>query len=494
MSLAVSVARNTIIQIVGKVIGTILGFTVVILLTRYLGTEGYGQYTTIIAYLGFFSVIADLGLYLIVVREISKPGADEKYVVGNILSIRLIFAVAILAAAVLISFLMPYPPIVRIGIIVGTLSFLFVAVNQLLVGIFQKHLVMSRVVIGEIAGRLVLLGLVIWMVASGFGLLLIIGAVVAGSLTNLLVVMWFTRRFVRLSLRFDYAYWRKILIMTWPLAISVVLNLIYFRLDTVFLSIFQSSHDVGLYGAAYKVLEILVTFPNMFVGLILPILSYQAIKNREKFITVFQRSFDFLVIGALPIIVGGIILARPIILLVGGSSFVDATVIFQLLLIAIGFLFLGALSGHTIVAINKQRKMVWGYLTVATIGLVLYLVLIPRFSYYGAAVGTITTECLIALIGFVIILRTMKFRLKLAALAKSVSASIIMAAALWLIYPYLYALEDSFEKVVTGRILATIIALAIGAAVYFIALLVMRGIPFSFIKEIIANRSDESNE
>jgi O-antigen/teichoic acid export membrane protein len=51
MSLTGQVGRNTIVQVTGKVLGTILGLIVIALLTRYLGTEGYGQYTTVIAYL-----------------------------------------------------------------------------------------------------------------------------------------------------------------------------------------------------------------------------------------------------------------------------------------------------------------------------------------------------------------------------------------------------------------------------------------------------------
>lgn len=494
MSLAVSVARNTLIQVVGKIIGTILGFTVVVMLTRYLGAAGYGQYTTVMAYLGFFSVIADLGLYLMVVREISKPGADESYVLGNMMGLRIVCAVIVLGAAALISFLMPYPAIVRTAICIGTLSFLMVAVNQLIVGVFQKHLAMSRVVIGELVGRVVLLGATIWLVAAGAGLLTIIWSVVAGSVVNALVTLWFAHRRVRLSVRFDFSYWRAIMAVTWPLSISVVLNLIYFRLDTVFLSIFKGSHDVGLYGAAYKVLEILVTFPTLFVGLVLPILTYHATTNRDRFISVFQKSFDVIVLAALPLVVGGVVLAKPIIVLVGGAEFSGAAVIFQLLLIAVAFLFAGSLSGHTIVAINKQRQMVWGYLTVAIVGIVLYLLLIPRFSYYGAAIGTIITEGTIALIGFIIILRTMQFRLRFGVVFKSLLATVSMAVALWAFMPVHTTIAHALSNADLGLLIATLCSLVLGVVVYLAALLLVRGVSPHFIKEVMQLRAqDQTN-
>lgn len=490
MSLAVSVARNTLIQVVGKIVGTILGFTVVIILTRYLGAAGYGQYTTAMAYLGFFSVIADLGLYLVVVREISKPDADEANVIGNMIGLRIACAVIVLGAAALIAIVMPYPPIVRTAIYIGTLSFLMVAVNQLLVGIFQKHLAMNRVVMGELTGRIVLIALTIWLVAAGAGLLTIFWTIVAASAANVLIMLVFAQRFVPLSIRFNLTYWRTIMAVTWPLSVSVVLNLIYFRLDTVFLSIFKGSHDVGLYGAAYKVLEILVTFPTLFVGLTLPILtSYFNTNNREKFISVFQRSFEVIVLAAVPLVAGGAILAKPIIALVGGADFSDAAPIFQWLLIAVGFLFLGSLTGHTIVAINKQRQMVWGYLTVATIGVILYLLLIPRFSYFGAAAGTIATEAIIAIIGLVIILRTMQFRLRLGILFKSAIATGVMIGAIWLFSPVHEQIAVLFSKPVIGTLVALLASLTVGIVSYVLTLLVVRGISIGFIREVIRSRT-----
>ena len=61
MSLTRGVAYNTTIQIVGKVITTIISLFIVAALTRYLGVAGFGQYTTIFAYTGFFGVLAVLG-------------------------------------------------------------------------------------------------------------------------------------------------------------------------------------------------------------------------------------------------------------------------------------------------------------------------------------------------------------------------------------------------------------------------------------------------
>ena len=64
MSYTRKIAHNTIIQIIGKGISTVIGVIVIAMLTRYLGQSGFGQYTTIMAFLQFFGVLVDMGLYL----------------------------------------------------------------------------------------------------------------------------------------------------------------------------------------------------------------------------------------------------------------------------------------------------------------------------------------------------------------------------------------------------------------------------------------------
>ena len=72
MSLTRRVAYNTVVQVVGKVLTTLISLVLIAALTRYLGVSGYGSYTTIFAYIQFFAVLADFGFFWFFLREISK--------------------------------------------------------------------------------------------------------------------------------------------------------------------------------------------------------------------------------------------------------------------------------------------------------------------------------------------------------------------------------------------------------------------------------------
>jgi O-antigen/teichoic acid export membrane protein len=76
MGLAKKVAHNTLVQIIGKLISTGLGLFSLALITRSIGTAGFGEYTTIYTFLTFFAVIADLGLTLITVQM--KVGKQKR--------------------------------------------------------------------------------------------------------------------------------------------------------------------------------------------------------------------------------------------------------------------------------------------------------------------------------------------------------------------------------------------------------------------------------
>ncbi|MBU0707984.1 flippase [Patescibacteria group bacterium] len=432
MSLTRRIAHNTIIQIAGKVISTAMGIFVVGLLTRYLGADGYGRYTTVIAFLQVFAVILDLGLYIILIKKISEPNSDTSKFVNNIFTLRLLSAIIFLGIAPVVAFFFPYPFIVKIGIALTTLSYLFISLNQVLTGLFQKNLKMVKITIAEIVGRIVLLtatGIVLYLKMD---LLAILGAVILGSLSNFLYVFFAARQYVKIRLTFEWPVWLQVLKESWPIGLSVAFNLVYFKADTIILSIYQPASDVGIYGATYKVLEILSTLPAMFAGLIMPLLTAAyAVRNFDRFRQIIQKSVNFLFILALPLIIGTQFIAEQLMVLVAGGEFVGSGAVLRILIVATGIIFIGALFGNAVVSINKQKPMILAYLIVAIVSLAGYIILIPRYSFYGAAYMTIASEFLIMLTSFYMVYRTTKARLNFNIMGRALLASLFMTIILW---------------------------------------------------------------
>ncbi len=472
MSYTRKIAHNSIIQMAGKAVSTIIGVVVIGMLTRYLGEEGFGHYTTIMAFLQFFGVLVDMGLYIVLVKKIAQPDVDQDSIVSNIFTLRLISAVVFLGIAPLVVLLFPYDPIVKVGVAVTAVSFLAVTLNQALTGVFQKELRMDRVVIAEVVGRIILIGMTFVAIQMGLGLLWVMGAVVAGSVTNVLITFAFSRRFVRIRLRFDMTVWKRVITESWPIALSVAFNLVYFKADTIILSLFHDAGTVGIYGASYKVLEVLTTFPAMFAGLVLPLLAGAwAVADRERFQRVLRKAFDAMAMIALPLIVGTYFMAEPVMHLIA-PEFTDSPAVLRILIIATATIFIGNLFGNTVVAINKQRTMMWLYLLVAIVSLGGYLVFVPEHSYFGAAWMTVVSELLVTLSALVIVGRTTRAWPSLQVLLRAVVASGIMGVML-------YLLQD----------LNVLVLIVLAAIVYLGALFTVGGIRKDMIIEIMKLRT-----
>src|SRR3989339_1049597 len=104
MVIARKIAYNVLVSSFSKILSTILALVSIGLITRYLGQEGFGNYATVLAFLSFFTAIADLGLYSTVTREISRPENNEKEIIGNIFSLRAIISLFVFVLSPIIVF------------------------------------------------------------------------------------------------------------------------------------------------------------------------------------------------------------------------------------------------------------------------------------------------------------------------------------------------------------------------------------------------------
>ena len=443
MSLTRKVAFNTIVQIIGKGVTTIISLFLVAALTRYLGVAGYGEYTTIFAYLAFFGVLADFGFFWILVREIANPKTDINKAVSNILTLRTVVGVLIFALAYIIGLFIPQYSLIRSGIGIAGFSMLFLALNSTYVGVFQNKLRMDKASITDVVGRIIILCTTLYLIRQGYGLNLILWAYALGNIVNLLLSAWLGRIYVQFRPAFDWSYWKEVIIQAWPMAVVLVLNLIYFRVDTLMLSLLKSSTDVGIYGPPYKVLEMILLLPSMFMGNVFPIISRYIHTADERVHLALQKSFDFLLMLAVPIAILVIFAAEPIIRIVAGREFVVAHTInpvfgiqatsvlaLQILIIAVAFSFISIIFNYLVIALGRQAKLIWPNVIFAIFNIGMNLILIPKFSYIGAATVTVMTEFLVLIFTWAVAKKNMELRLKFNIVWQTGLAGLLMGITL----------------------------------------------------------------
>jgi O-antigen/teichoic acid export membrane protein len=179
--------------------------------------------------------------------------------------------------------------------------------------------------------------------------------------------------------------------------------------------------------------------------------------------------------------------ARQIIDLVAGTDgFVGAENVLKILIIAAAITYMGQLLGYTVVALNVQRKMMWGYVLGAVLGTALYFTLIPKFSYIGAASATVAVEAVVFIYAYVLTSTHTKFFPAFTIAGKAFLAAMPMA-----IFYYFINLQFLLPGTpeVVGRTASWIVEALIGLSIYIILLFVFKAIPKNFLRLLLSKEA-----
>ena len=462
------IAYNSIISSGARIIGLALSLVIIGFITRYLGKDGFGYYSVILAFLYFFTVLADLGLYSICLREISRPNADENKIINNAFTLRFFAGLIVFSFAPIVVLFFPYTNEVKLGVLIGSLGFWMMSNHQVLMGVFQKHLKMDRVAIAELSGRLFQLILILFFIWQKLGFLFVVSSFVLGALINFIIVLIFVKKYVHISFEFDFVFWRSLLKESLPLALAIIFTVIYFKLDTIMLSLMKPPGDVGIYNLSYKFLESLLFFPAMFIGLVMPLMSEYALSFKEKFNKITQESLDILLLFTIPLIIGTFFLSKKIVILIAGEDFLLSAGVLNMLIIAGGIIFLGVLFSNMIISLKEQKKLTYIYGIGAIINLITNFIFIPKYSYYGAAGTTILTEFIVTGLMLIVLYKTLNSLPSFRSIFKYIIAGLIMAIPLYYLPDF-----SLFPMII------------ISSLIYFGFLRLINGMPFGLIKNLI---------
>ena len=463
MSIARKILENTFVQILGKLITAALSMVILKIISGYLGTSGYSDYTTVYQYLAFFGIIADFGIYTITVKEMSRDQTRIPVILGNVMGLRTLLVIfAMLLAAATVFFLPVYKgTLIPMGVLIATLATFFTILNGTISSVLQVHLKMQFATISLVIGKIASVAYMFWAVyafshnpETGFYQLLWSGVI--GNLINYLITHYYVRRFCPITYRFDFAYWKKVFMTSLPFGVALILSTLYFRLDVLVMTfilphsqtlaggkeackaILCSDTEIGLIGIAMRMLEMLVIIPIYFMNSVLPIMTRYLEEQSQKIRQLMQYSFDFLVATSLPILVGGFILAKPIIRFISDPEFVSghtfafgSDVAVQILMFAMLFSFINSLFGFTLVALNRQVHLLYINLFAVILNLAGNLIFIPHWGFRGAALVSVFSELIILAYTYWKVQQTLGFHISAKTLFRILFSALFMGVAVY---------------------------------------------------------------
>jgi O-antigen/teichoic acid export membrane protein len=491
MSTARKILSNTVAQVIGKILVVLLGLAVVKITTSYLSVEGYGEYIIIYEFLAFFGIAADLGLFTIAVKEMSQDEERIPKIIGNILSLRTILVTATMLMAIAAVFLMPsyentYVPI---GVAIASITVFITIINGTISSVLQTKLKMQQASIAAVLGKIITVGVMVYIVFFGFpqdatkGFFMLLVAGIIGNFAMLLITNHYVKKVTPLVYRFDLDLWKEILTKSLPYGLALILNTIYFRIDSILISVIRGQEEVGVYGVAMKMLEHFAILPLYFMNSVLPVLTRTIKEKSEKYKQVIKYAFDFLAAFSIPMVVGGVILAYPIIFVASTPEFLSrlsegfygSDIAFQILIFALLFQFLNVLFAFILIAVNKQTKLLYINGACVIFNIVTNLIFIPYYGFRGAAVTSVLSELFILIATYFVAKKYLKFSINLKNLAKIIFSAAIMGAVIYFLQPITYTYIQNWN---------ILLLIPLGAVIYGLMLLATKTIDKNMLRLI----------
>lgn len=300
---------------------------------------------------------------------------------------------------------------------------------------------------------------------AGIGVVLLGGDIVAAAAVTgvgagLLGALWtyvlLVRNYQRPRFRVAPREWPRVVRAAVPFGLQEGLGQVIFRFDTVALAFLATSAVVGHYGAAYRILEATLFIAWSIGFAVLPMYSYID-RTRGELERVYEGSLKLTLLLMAPVATTLFVCARPIIdLFYGLPRYEDSVSLLQLLALAVAVYGFGHLAGLLVLVRRPGRLTVRASAAVALTNVAACFALIPWLGAEGAAIATLGSELLLALIGL--------------ALARPVTGAVRMG---WILSPVVAAVPMALAMAPLADRL--VVALPVGLAAYLVALLILEG-------------------
>lgn len=500
MPTAHKIFSNTAWQFLSKLILSLLGLVVIKITTHYLATNGgvalYGQYTAIYEYLAYFGIIADLGLYTIAVKEMSKDEEAIPKIIGNVLTLRLILiTLTMLVATILILFIPQYNfpgSHIPIGVAIAAISVFLTILNGTITAVLQTKYQMGRASLGVVLGKIASIAYMVLIIfyiypdniAKGFDHLIIAG--VFGAVINLLQTHYYVRKITPLKPRFDLDLWKRIIKEALPYGVALLLSTLYFRVNSIVILFTRGQEELGLFAPAMKLLEQMTILPLYFMNSVLPVLTKSVEAKDGKHQTIINNSFTALAAMSVPMAVGGAVLAYPITFIMTTPDFLSrlsegfygTDIALQILIFAVLFQFLNVLFAFILIAVNQQKRLL--YINAACVGLnlALNLIFVPKYGFPAAAVTSVISELFILIANYLVARKYLHFKLSLINPFKIIISALVMGLAIYLLQPITYQYLQNWN---------VLLLIALGVIIYTLMIFLTKTIDKNTLKSLLKN-------
>jgi O-antigen/teichoic acid export membrane protein len=389
---AAVLTKNTIYMVLSELAKPLVSYFLIVYISRVMGKEGIGLYSTILAFFLIFETLAGLGMGNVITRDVAVDRSRASTYISSALVVGLVTS---LVSVLMISFLsrmLHFEDQVRSGISVISISLVFFVsacmIQSFLEGLQRmEHISLAntletflRVLFGVLAIR--------W----GYG---IAGVLWATVIVRTLIFLYCFIT-IRLLVSRPFA-WPDLKLMGRLVRQSMTFLLIaamvasYSSVDVLMLSRMWGSDEVGIYSAASRLMYILKGLSYGYIIALFPQMASDYATSLTALSSRCFRSIKYLLILTLPVCVGTAILSGKIIGMIYGQNFAESALCLQIIIWTILFFPLALVFARALVASHNQFYDLVSNTAAMVSNIGLNLAFIWMWGFLGAAIATVLT-------------------------------------------------------------------------------------------------------
>lgn len=388
------ILKNTVAQLIGKIISSGLTFAITYFIIRTVGANLYGNLTKVTALLAIGYTALDFGINAHVVRLLeSKKKPAQSTTISSLIVLRIVLSLLVIAAITFAVSLLPgtassgYTLEVKSAYLLSSATILLYGIHLSTNALFQHQMRYDKVVISASLGAITM------FISSAFvlttnpnlpGLILSIlsGYVITAISSLLFASQWLTSRINRQEMI-------SILRKSFPIGIVLLLSIIVSKTDTIILGILRSAKEVGEYSFAYKIFDFALVLPVFTMNSVYPLLlrNNNDSPNRSRLV---KKTIKILFILSLLGVIT-IFFAAPAINYVK-PGLTTSIASLKILSLSLPFFYLSAPIMWLMIATHNERELIKIYFTASLFNILGNLYTVPIYGARGSATLTIATE------------------------------------------------------------------------------------------------------
>ena len=395
MGLAKGITRNTFYILASQILQKLVNVGFIAASARLLGAKGYGDYVLVSTMTLVATAIANFGMRPMIIRMVSRERDRAASLLSNVLAVRFVSAGVVYLLLLAFVRLAGYPAEIRTLVLIGGMAILFNsmqdALDSVLLG-FQRmralgiFIVLSSVLFTTTGIAVLWLGLGLrWLFAVN---------VAVEALFVMISGAFIWSRLARFGLALDFALVKTVIVGCFPFFITFLLGFTDTKVDILMLSLVPGPIDrdlaIGYYGPAHSVLMTMLLLPRALNMALVPVVSQKIYIEQDVVRNLIEKSTKFIMITvSLPLILVTTLFSEQIVRFVFGPQFLLTAPALAVLGWAYAFQALN-LPSHSVLGSTKELKYFLPLLGISfALNILLDFLLIPYYSYVGAAMGSV---------------------------------------------------------------------------------------------------------